>query len=191
MPGRRGSRRRGRRRAAAPRPRRRPSLRSEIAEPSAAIAQRVDHQVAEIGAEAVGAAKQFAVVQDAEAEAALDADDQKIVEFARLAEPMLGERDEIDVAVDRDRHAQPPGQLGPEGDVALAEDRALPADARRALDDAGQTDANAGNIRHFEIGVADAAPHAVFDEVGDHGRASAGRCGSAARAPAARRRRSW
>ena len=53
---------------------------------------RADHEVAEVGTEAVGAAKQFAVVQDAEAEAALDADDEKIVELARLPEPMLGER---------------------------------------------------------------------------------------------------
>ena len=50
------------------------------------------HEVAEVGAEAVRAAEQFAVVQNAEAEAALDADDQKVVEVARLAEPVLGQR---------------------------------------------------------------------------------------------------
>ena len=72
-------------------------------EPAAAAAGAAHHDVAEIGTEAIGAAKQFAVVQDAEAEAVLDVDDQKIVEVARLAEPMFGERDEIDVAVDRDR----------------------------------------------------------------------------------------
>ena len=77
-----------------------------VGEPPAAVAGRANHHVAEVGAEAVGAAEQFAVVQDAEAEAALDADDQKIVELARLAEPMLGERDQIDVAVDRDRRRQ-------------------------------------------------------------------------------------
>ena len=79
------------------------SLGGEVGEPGAAAARRAHHEVAEIGTEAVGAAKQFAVVQDAEAEASLDADDEKIVEVARLAEPVLGERDEIDVAVDRRR----------------------------------------------------------------------------------------
>ena len=146
------------------------SLRSKVPQPPAAIALRSDDQVAKVGTEAVGAPEQFAVVQNAQAKAALDADHQKIVQFARLAEPVLGERDEIDVAVDRNRRAQPLRQVGPEGDVALAEDRALAAYARRAFDDAGQADANAGNIRHFEIGVADAAAHAVFDQIGDHGR---------------------
>ena len=83
---------------------------------------------------------------------------------------MFGKRDEIDVAVDRNRHAEPPRQLGAEGHVTLAEDRALPADARRALDDAGQTNANAGNIRSFQVSVADAAANAVLDQIGDHAR---------------------
>jgi hypothetical protein len=74
-------------------------------------------------------------VENAETEALLDADDQEIIELARLAEPVLGERDQIDVAVDRNRDAEPTGQFGAEIDVALAEDRALPADPRRALDD--------------------------------------------------------
>ena len=58
-------------------------------------------------------------------------------------------------------------RFGAEIHVALAEDRALPADAGRALDDAGQADADAGDVRHRELGVADAAAHAVLDEIGD------------------------
>ena len=61
---------------------------------------RADHEVAEVGREAVRAAKEFAIVQDAEPQAALDADDQKIVEVARLTEPVLGERHKVGVAVD-------------------------------------------------------------------------------------------
>ena len=63
-----------------------------VGEPSAAVAGRADHEVAEVGAEAVRAAKEFAVVQNAQPEAALDVDDQKVVEVARLSEPVLGER---------------------------------------------------------------------------------------------------
>ena len=107
-------------------------------------------------------------MQDAEAEAALDADDEKIVEIARLAEPVFGERDEIDVAVDGDGRAEPLGQQRPESDVALGKDRALPDHAGSALDDAGKADAEPGNVSHFEFRVADAAPDAVLDEIGDH-----------------------
>ena len=53
--------------------------------------QGADHQIAEVGAEAVRAAKQFAIVKNAEAEAALDVDDEEVVEAARLSEPVLGE----------------------------------------------------------------------------------------------------
>ncbi len=133
------------------------------------LARRANHEVAEIGAEAVGAAEQFAVVKNAEAEAALDVDDEKIVQVARLPEPVLGERDEIDVAVDRNRDAEPPGEIGAERHVALLQNGALPADAGRALDDAGQADADAGDLRHLEAGVADAAAHAVLDQIGDDG----------------------
>ena len=105
-----------------------------------------------------------------EPQAALDADDEKIVEVARLTEPVLGERHEVGVAVDRHGDAEPPRQVRAEGHVAVAEDRTLPAYACRALHDAGQADADAENVGHFEVGVLDAAPHAVFDEVGDDGR---------------------
>ena len=83
------------------------SLRSDVGEPPAAVAGGRDHEVAEVGAEAVRAAEQFAVVQDAEPEAALDADDEKVVEVARLPEPVFGQRHEIDVAVDRGGNAEP------------------------------------------------------------------------------------
>ena len=56
------------------------------------------------------------------------------------------------------------------GHVAVAEDRALSAYARRALDDPRQPDADAENLGHFKVGVLDTAPHAVLDEVGDDGR---------------------
>ena len=42
--------------------------------------------------------------------------------------------------------------------------------ARRPLDDAWQPDADAEDVGHFEVGVLDAAPHAVLDKVGDDGR---------------------
>ena len=129
-----------------------------------------NHQVAKVGREAVCAAKEFAIVQDGEPEAALDADDQKIVEVARLTEPVLGERHKVGVAVDRHGNAEPPREVRAEGYIAVAEDRALPAHASRALDDTRQPDADAENVRHFKVGVLDAAPHAVLDEVGDDGR---------------------
>ena len=95
------------------------------------------------GREAVCAAKEFAVVQDSEPEAALDADDQKIVEAARLPEPVLSERHKIGVAVDRHRDAKTLASGPRQGDVAVAEDRALPAYAGGALDDPRQPDADA------------------------------------------------
>ena len=106
----------------------------------------------------------------AEPQAALDADDQKIVKVARLTEPVLGERHKVGVAVDRHGDAEPPRQIGAKGHVAVAEDRALPTYASRALDDTRQPDADAENVGHFKVGVLDAAPHAVLDEVGDDGR---------------------
>src|SRR5271165_6290579 len=75
------------------------SRRTQRASPSAAR-RRPDHEVAEVRAQTVRAAKQFAIVQNAEPEASLDADDEKVVKLARLAEPMFRERDQIDVAVD-------------------------------------------------------------------------------------------
>ena len=155
------------RRALSASPRSEPSRPSSRPAGTAAAAWRADHHVAEIRAEAVGAAQQLAIVQYAEPEAVLDADHQKIVETARLPEPVFGESDEVDVAVDRDRDAEPPRQFGAEIHVALAEDRALPADGRSPYDDAGQADADAGDFLHRQPGVAHALTHAVFDEIGD------------------------
>ena len=67
-------------------------LRGNVGEPSAAAARKANHEVAEVRAEAVRAAKQFAVVQNAEPKAALDVDDEKVVQVARLSKPVLGER---------------------------------------------------------------------------------------------------
>ena len=53
--------------------------------------------------------------------------------------------------------------------IAFLKDRALAADAGRALNDAGQTDANAGDLVHFKPGVADATADAILDKIGDHG----------------------
>ena len=61
-------------------------------------------------------------------------------------------------------------EIGAERHVALPEDRALPADAGGALDHPRQPDADAVDVGHFEIGVGDAAAHAVLDEVCDHAR---------------------
>ena len=130
------------------------------------------HQkIAEIGTEAVRAAKQFAVVQDAEAEAALDGDDQEIVELAPLAEPMFGERDQIDVAVDDDGDAEPARQQRRRNATSRSEKIGLCRQTPAARShDAGQADAEPGDVLHFEFGVADAAPHAILDEIGDHRR---------------------
>src|SRR5208282_5778983 len=110
------------------------------------------------------AAEQFAVMQDAKPEAALDADDEKVVELARLPEPMFGQGDEIDVAVDRRGNPEPLGEIRAERHVALAEYRALAADSGGALHNPGQPDADAIDVGHFEIGVGDAAAHAILDK---------------------------
>ena len=78
---RREPRRRDRCRPAAPRLQRATEVleaRSARRPPPSAL--RVDHQVTEVGAEAIRAAEQLAVMQDAEAETVLDADDEKIVQ---------------------------------------------------------------------------------------------------------------
>src|ERR1700684_156030 len=59
-------------------------------------------------------------MQDAEPQATFDADDQKIVEVARLTEPVLGERHKVGVAVDRHGDAEPPRQLRAKGHIAVA-----------------------------------------------------------------------
>ena len=79
------------------------SLRGHVSEPFPAAVRRADHEIAEVGAEAIRAAKQFAIVKNAEAQAALDVDDEEVVETARLSEPVFGKGHEIDVAVDRSR----------------------------------------------------------------------------------------
>src|SRR5579872_891300 len=60
-----------------------------------------DEKVAEIGRKPTRAAKQLAIMHDAEAEIVLDADDEEIAQTFDLAEPMLGQRDEVDVRIDR------------------------------------------------------------------------------------------
>ena len=146
------------------------SLRSDVGQAPAAVARRPNHEVAEVGAEPVRAAEQFAVMQDAEPQCPLHADDKKVVDVARLPEPMFGERDKIDVAVDRCGDAEPLGEIGAERHVAFAEYWTLAADAGGALDHPGQPDADAVNVGHLEIGVGDAAAHPVLDKVGDHRR---------------------
>ena len=142
-------------------------LRGHVGEPSAAAAGRANHEIAEVGTEAVRAAKQFAVMKNAEAQAALDVDDQEVVQVARLSEPVLGQGHQIDVAVDRSGHAEAMGEIGAERDIALLKDRALAANARRPLDDARKADADARDFGDVETRVADAAAHAVLDQIGD------------------------
>ena len=109
-------------------------------------------------------------MQDAEPEAALDGDDEEIVEFAPLPEPVLGERHQIDVAVNGDRDAEPATQQFAEADVALGKDWALPTDAGGVGDHARQADAEAGDVLHLQFRVADAAPDPILDEIGDDSR---------------------
>ena len=106
-------------------------------------------------------------MKNAKAQAALDVDDQKVVQIARLSEPVFGQRDQIDVAVDRGGHAEAMGQIGAERNVALLKNRALAADARRPFDDARKADADARDFGDVETRVADAAAHAVLDQIGD------------------------
>ncbi len=93
--------------------------------------RRPNHEIAEVRAEAVRAAKQFAVVKNAETKAALDVHDEEVVEIARLSEPVLGEGHEIDVAVDRSGHAKAMAEIRAEGHVALLKNWALSTNARR------------------------------------------------------------
>src|SRR5262249_9645229 len=124
----------------------------------ASVPRREMHdEVAEVGAEAVGAAEELSTVHDAEPEPVLDADDEKVVEAAPMAEPMLGEGDQVDVAVERHRDAEPLRQLRTQRHVALAEDRALPAAPGRALDDPGEPDADAAYRVDAEPGIGDGA----------------------------------
>ena len=58
----------------------------------------------------------------------------------------------------------------PNGTSRSLQDRALATDARGALHDARQSDANTGYVGELEAGVADAPPHAVLHEIGDDGR---------------------
>ncbi len=145
-------------------------LRSRVSEPSAALARRAQHEVAEVGTKAVRAAEELAIMENAQPEIALDIDDEEVVETARLSEPVLRERDQIHVAVDRGGDAEPPTKIGAERHVALLQDRALAADSGRAFNHAGQSDADPGDRRHFEASVGYAAAHPVFHQVGDDGR---------------------
>ena len=123
-------------------------------------------QVAEVGAEAVGAAEQLAVVHDAEAEAVLDADDEEIVEAAAWPNQCSARVTRLTSLSSGHRHAEARRQLGAEGHVALAEDRALPAAAGGALDDAGKPDADAAHRRDRKPGIGNRTAHAVLDEIG-------------------------
>jgi hypothetical protein len=95
-------------------------------------------------------------VKNAEAQAALDVDDQKVVQVARLSEPVFGQRHQIDVAVDRSGHAEAMGEIVAERNVALLKNRALAANARRPFDDARQADADARDIGNVETRIAGA-----------------------------------
>ena len=96
-------------------------------------------------------------------------DDQEIVEFARLTEPMFGERDQIGVAVDRHGDAEPARQQAPNA-TSLSPKIGLCRQTPPRSHHSGQADANAERYPHLEVGVARAAPHAVLDEVGNDGR---------------------
>src|SRR5271154_1853891 len=111
-------------------------LRGDVGKPRVAAAGRANHEIAEVRTEPVCAAKQFAVVKNAKAQAALDVDDQKVVQVARLSEPVFGQRHQIDVAVDRSGHAEAMGEIVAERNIALLKNRALAANARGAFDDA-------------------------------------------------------
>ena len=83
---------------------------------------------------------------------------------------MLGEGDEIDVAVDRGGHAEPRPRSAPNGTSRSRKNRALPADARpRARPRPAGRRRRPRCAVDVEPGVADAAAHAVLDEIGDDG----------------------
>ena len=62
-----------------------------------------EHQVAEIVAQAAGAAEQLAAMQHAEAERLFQRHQHHVVEIARLAEPVMGQRDGMGIALDDGR----------------------------------------------------------------------------------------
>src|SRR6478672_9225865 len=107
-------------------------------------------------------------MDDAEADRVLDRDNEKIVEAAAVSEPVFGLGDQVDVAVDGHRDAEPGLKVAADVEVALAEERAVAADARGALDDAGNADTEPADALEGDVRVLEAAPHAVLDEVDDH-----------------------
>ena len=84
----------------------------------------VDRHVAELAAEAVGAAKQAAAEHDAAAHADLAEDADEVVDPDGRPRPVLGERGEVRLVLDVDGKPEPGLELGSDRDV-------LPAEVRR------------------------------------------------------------
>ena len=72
----------------------------------------VDRHVAELAAEAVGAAKQAAAQHDAAAHADLAEDADEVVDPDGRPRPVLGERGEVRLVLDVDGKLQPGLELG-------------------------------------------------------------------------------
>ena len=109
-------------------------------------------------------------MDDAEADRVLDRDDEEIVEAAAVPEPVLGLGDQVDVAVDGHGNAEPwPARSWPNVRSRSREERAVAADARGALDDPRDADAEAADVLDVAMSASSRQrPHAVLDEVEDH-----------------------
>ena len=110
-------------------------------------AVRHDPQVADLGADAEGAAVQRAVEHDAAADAGADGDQQQVVDVVAGAEGELAPRRGVGVVLDDDRQVDALLELGPEVDVAPGDVGREHDHGARLVDVAGGADADRGRCR--------------------------------------------
>ena len=107
-------------------------------------AVRLDGHVPELAAVAVGAAEELAVDEDAAADADLAEDADEVVEAARGALPVLGERGEVGLVVGA--HGEPGSRAAISSATAISDQARFGAPQERAgllLDDARERDRDA------------------------------------------------
>ncbi|ENN84128.1 hypothetical protein RHSP_78414 [Rhizobium freirei PRF 81] len=132
-----------------------------------ALRTDAEDQIAEIVAEAAGAAKKLAAMQHTEPQRLLQRHQHHVVQVSGPAEPVMCERDGVGVAFDDGGDAQPLRHFLGEIDAAFAEDRAGADMAGAMLDDAGQAEADGIDLVQREIGIDDAAAHTILDKIGN------------------------
>ena len=106
---------------------------------------RVDGEVPELAAVAVGAAEELAVDEDAAADSDLAEDADEVLDVLRDALPVLGERGQVGLVVGAHGEAgEPLGDLGRNRDLRPPEVRGAEQRARLGLDEAGERHGGAG-----------------------------------------------